>query len=60
MRIQFLNQQAQSAQLWYLLEAKTVCKNEVVGTWRLTQQQTTDTIYCFNRDDVSTQFFLLF
>ncbi len=53
MRIQFLNNQAQSSQLWYLLEAKSVCTNQVVGSWRLLQQKTTDTIYCFNRDDVS-------
>ena len=50
--MQFLNEQAQSTQLWYLLEAKSVCTNQVVGTWKLTHHTTTDTIYCFNRDDV--------
>ena len=51
--MQFVNEQANSSQLWYLLEAKSVCTNQVVGSWKLVQHLTTDTIYCFDRDDVS-------
>ncbi|CAF0707330.1 unnamed protein product [Brachionus calyciflorus] len=50
-RINFMNSQANSNQLWYLLVAKSVCTNSVVGSWRLVQSATTDTIYCYNRDD---------
>lgn len=61
-RIEFLNQLAESNQLWYLLEAKSACTNQVVGSWKLIKQPTTDTIYCYNRDDVkyNTQNFILF
>lgn len=51
-----MNQQADSNQLWYLLVAKNACTNSVVGSWRLVQSATTDTIYCYNRDDVSSLF----
>ncbi|RNA14703.1 hypothetical protein BpHYR1_030441 [Brachionus plicatilis] len=50
-RINFMNRQADSNQLWYLLVAKNSCTNSVVGSWRLVQSATTDTIYCYNRDD---------
>ena len=60
-RIQFLNEQSRSTQLWYLIEAKSVCTNQVVGTWKLAPHSTTtDTIYCFNRDDVSVDALVIF
>lgn len=52
-RLQFMNNLTQSTQLWYLLEAKSVCTNQVVGAWKLTQQLTMDTIYCYDPEDVS-------
>ena len=52
-RIHFSPKHVRSEQLWYLLEAKSVCTNQVVGSWRLIQTQTTDLINCFSRDDVS-------
>jgi hypothetical protein len=52
-RLQFMNNLTQSTQLWYLLEAKSACTNQVVGAWKLTQQLTMDTIYCYDPEDVS-------
>ena len=52
-RLQFMNNLTQSTQLWYLLEATSACTNQVVGAWKLTQQLTMDTIYCYDPEDVS-------
>jgi hypothetical protein len=38
------------------MEAKSVCTNQVLGQWKLTQEITTDTIFCYNKDDVILQF----
>jgi hypothetical protein len=53
-RVQFQNRVANSAQLWYLIEAKSICTDQVVGQWKLTRESSMDTIFCFDRDDVMT------